>query len=148
MIKRMNLMLFLSVLLCLLAFECNFFDNDDSERQELASSVLVNFQLITTTPLSVQDLNQYLQFMINILDPYGVDLSPILSFTTYDVNIYKITYRVTYKGEERLASSGFLCSAADYIGYCEGNEVFHPYHHAASIEFFLLFYLQKRQFFV
>lgn len=182
MIKGMKFMIFLSVVLCLLVSGCDFLMNDDSDEPGAENLVLVNFQLLTPTPISVQDLDQYLQFMSNILAPYGVDLSPIPAFTTYDVYIYKITYRVTYKGEELLASgviymplksgplsvisfqhgtilrdreapssfaglwesaslleigvilasNGFLCSAADYLGYCESNEVLHPYHHAAS----------------
>jgi len=103
---------------------CDLFQNNNDDKSPSQDSVLISYEHVTT--LSVQILDQYLGALSaqwNIL--YGITLDSLIEATQYDVNIYRVIYHTSFKGDKIKASGAVVIpdSPAPYpvVSYQRGT---------------------------
>lgn len=157
------------LLLFMLIFTGCTTDSDDGP--DLENQYLVSYEKLTPEPISTGALGLLIKLAGDLAKNFDTNL------LRYRVDIYKVVYKTTYKGQEIhasgaclipradnavpmlsyqhgtifenkdapseykriseataemwlnivFASSGYICSMPDYIGYGESNHIMHPY---------------------
>ncbi|MCP4153737.1 MAG: hypothetical protein GY757_38785 [bacterium] len=169
---------FFTLLLCIVLVVMAGCSYPPDEPEPETGSYLSSYEALTGSAIPVG----YLARQIVDSQYPGFDDPRLQDVIRFDVHVYKISYKTTYKGNETMASgavvipvteevvpvlsyhhgtmfldsrvpsrftnvlemdaemalnllwasTGFVCSVPDYLGYGESGDILHPFHHAGS----------------